>query len=111
MPFLIQCNNKNCFSMQAAKLDVASNEVICADCGNPIQNVTIFAKTQLKSLGQTTKRDKAKQSFAVNCNHCKQDVVPKLENDIFICDNCKKELNQLTEHFKMLLKSMKSNGV
>ena len=109
MAFIIQCDNRGCLQTQAALLDVESNNVICAECGNTITNVTHFAKIQLKSLGQTTKRVKSQQTYSVKCNHCSASGVPTLAEDKLICKSCNKEITGLSSTFVTLLKSVLGN--
>lgn len=104
MSFLIQCDNKKCLQLQAAKLDKTSNEVICQECGESITNITYFAKQQLKSLGQTIDKTKSKETFAVKCSSCSAEGKPIILNDKFCCNNCKEELDNLSHSFKYLLK-------
>lgn len=109
MAFIIQCDNRGCLQSQAALLDVESNEVTCAECGNVIKNVTHFAKIQLKSLGQTTKRVKSQQTYSVKCNNCSASGTPVLADNILKCKSCNKELTNLSSTFVTLLKNVLGN--
>ena len=51
MGFLVYCNNKGCGKEQEPLLDVSDNEAYCSECGGKV-NVTVFAKSQMKALGQ-----------------------------------------------------------
>lgn len=110
MSFLINCDNRKCLKIQAALLDTINNIVICAECNNEIKNVTYFAKAQLKSLGQTCKNIKTKQSYAVKCSHCEMENMPIIKDDQFLCTNCKKELTNLSVPFKLILKDAIRNA-
>lgn len=107
--FIVNCDNKGCMKPQAARLEVSSDEVLCAECGNVIKNITSFTKRQLKSLGQTTKRAKTTQTYSVKCSSCEASGVPKIEKDKITCAACKKELTNLSDHFKILLKTVLNN--
>lgn len=109
MTFLIQCDNKGCFKLQNAQLNVETDQVHCADCNNVIKNITVFAKRQLKALGQTTKNQKTTKSFAVKCNHCDLLEQPTIEKNEFLCSGCKKPL-QISEPFKLILKENLKNA-
>lgn len=109
MAFIINCDNKGCWQAQAALLDVKTNEVLCKECGKPIQNVTHFAKVQLKSLGQTTKTAKTQQTYSVKCNHCSVTAAPVLSEGKVNCKSCSKELTGLSNTFMNLLKDVLRN--
>lgn len=110
MAFQIQCDNKKCFKLQAAKLDITTNAVICDECGGNITNVTEFAKRQLKALGQTTKHIQQKDSYSIKCASCEISGMPLLEKDKFICKGCKNELTNISDTFKVLLRGVLNHG-
>lgn len=101
--FQIQCNNKGCFQINEAQLDPKTDEVICSECSLPIGNVSIFAKRQLKSMGQILRKDKVQETFGVACPACKGSGKPISVAGTFVCKHCQKPLN-LSETFKNLLK-------
>lgn len=111
MAFLIQCDNKKCFKLQASLLDPATDNVICSDCGQAIINVTKFAKAQLKSLGQIIKKTTVSSAWSVKCEHCNKHALPKLEKDKFFCTSCGQVINNINEFFKKnLMKALKENS-
>jgi hypothetical protein len=109
MAFIIQCDNRGCSKSQAACLDTESNQVICMECGKSITNVSSFAKAQLKSLGQTTKKAKTQQTYSVKCNHCSVINTPTFVQGKLCCKTCKKELTGLGAPFVTLLKDVLRN--
>ncbi len=109
MAFLIQCDNKGCMKLQNSQLDLSTNEVICMECGNSIKNITVFTKNQLKSMGQTTKKKKSQQSYAVKCEHCNITDLPILDEGVLFCKQCNKELQNISGAFKNLLHNVLNN--
>jgi ribosomal protein L34E len=103
MPFLVACTNKGCGKTQSPYLDLASDKVYCSECGKEINNITSFAKTQMKSLNQV-KKD-SKKSFSVRCSSCGKENRPKEVNKQFICGNCNKPLTGLSQAFISILKA------
>jgi ribosomal protein L34E len=101
MAFLVYCDNKGCFKQQEPTLDIASNEVHCAECGGVIKSITSFAKAQMKSLGQIKKA--TKKAYSIKCDSCSKQEVPVLDGDSLTCAACKKPLNNVSKEFKPLI--------
>jgi len=100
MGFLICCDNKGCFQMMEPLLDIKTNDVICTECGKPINSVTSFAKIQMKSLGQTTRIKRATTSWAVECRYCGASLPPTIKPDgKIVCSHCSAHLDYLSEPF------------
>ena len=97
MGFLTFCDNKGCGKQMMPLLNLETNNVECTECSRPINSITSFAKTQMKSLGQVKRDEQKKQAFAVQCRFCKKENAPKLgsENEI-LCSICGKHLDYLT---------------
>jgi len=102
--FVVYCDNKGCGKHQEPKLDLETNEAICAECGEPIKSVTEFAKTQMRALGQIRRDDKRQQAFAVKCDKCNTEGPPKLikvdKEDKLVCFKCGKELDKLSAPYR-----------
>ena len=96
------CPNKGCGEIQPPYLDKDTDKVYCSKCNKEIENITIFAKNQLKMLKQFKKKEK--KSFAVKCNQCNAEERPKLVNNEVICGACNKKLDQLSGPFLLMLK-------
>jgi ribosomal protein L34E len=88
-------------------LDTNSNNVYCATCGNEIKGITPFAKTQMKSLGQTMKNRQVQKVFSVNCGNCRKITQPQIINGKVVCKNCEQPLN-VTPHFVAAMQAAKS---
>jgi len=84
---LITCTTKGCMATSEAKLDRETGEVICAECGNPIANITPFIKKSLESVGQVL-RSKAKQAFQTFCQNCSQNRSLYIKDDKAYCKVC-----------------------
>lgn len=86
---LITCNNKGCLQQSDAKLDQKTNEVLCANCGKSISNVTEIMKKTLKGAGQVI-RHTEKKAFMMDCVKCgaKREVIFD-ENENTSCKICK----------------------
>lgn len=90
MGFNIQCNNKGCHKYQEPLLDIKNDVVLCSECNKPIDNVTVFAKTKMKDLGQIYRGAATKQqAFAVQCKNCNKQATPKVEKGKnLVCPHC-----------------------
>lgn len=80
MGFLIQCDNKKCREFQEPALDKETDDVHCSKCDGIIDHVSIFAKRQMRALGQIKRESVPKQAFAVKCaaEECGKIMCPKL---------------------------------
>ena len=101
MGFLIQCDNKKCREYQEPALDKETDLVHCSKCDGVIEHVSIFAKRQMRAMGQIKKESVPKQAFSVKCNSCEKIMCPKLleEKDKktkLICPSCDAEHTQLS---------------
>lgn len=106
MGMLICCDNKKCGKTTEALLDKQTNEVYCADpnCGLVINNVTSFAKTAMKSIGQYKKVVKSQEAFAVKCEVCLKMSRPKLTQGVLVCTGCGKEHTTLQPMYVYAIK-------
>lgn len=104
--FQMPCNK--CKKLQPPYLDPKSEEVYCSLCDEKIENITHFAKMQLKTLKQY--REKKKTSFAVKCKKCNKEERPKLVKEDIVCGACKEKLDHLSPFFKQMLKLQLSNA-
>ncbi len=91
-----------CNKYQTPYLDPKTEKVYCSSC-NEDYPVNHFQKMQLKALKQY--REVNKTSFAVKCNKCNKEDRPLLINDQIICGACGKEIDNLTDFFKDMLKT------
>lgn len=105
MAFNIQCSNKGCRKFQEPKLEVATNNVICSECNQVIENIDSFTKVGMKSIGQILKQDGMKQAFAVSCVKCNFIDRPVLDGEKLICKKCGSEFTNLSKPFVLALKS------
>lgn len=104
MAFVTFCDNKGCRKEQLPLLNTATNEVVCSECGKPINSITSFAKSQLKSLGQVTSKRKTQETYSVKCGSCQKEGRPVLQNDKLICVQCSGEITTLSKPFEIILK-------
>lgn len=105
MPFNIHCTNKGCGHQTEALLNENTDQVECRDCGKEIANITSFAKVQLKSLGQVSRRFKTQEAFSVKCTTCQKEVPPKLsKSQEIVCGACASPLTTLSAPFRQILK-------
>jgi len=102
MPFSMNCTNKGCGKTQEPYIDPKDDKVYCSLCNREIENVTYFAKAQMKSLKQF--KPKVAVSFAVKCDKCGKEARPKLINNDVVCSGCNKSLDKLSIPFKNMLK-------
>ena len=77
---LINCTTRGCLQQTEAKLNRETQEVICEECGNPIQNITSFTKRTLASIGQVL-RSTEKKPFQAYCPQC------NTHRSLFVKDN------------------------
>ena len=104
MGFMIYCNNKGCRKEQEPFLDISDNEVYCSECGGQIKEVTIFAKTQMKAMGQIKRERKVQQAFSVSCGPCKLAATPTLVGKVLCCPKCKVEHVNLSKPMASAIK-------
>lgn len=90
MGFNIQCDNKGCHKLNEPLLHVETNEVVCSECDQPINSVTAFAKTTLRTIGQIYRGEpKQKKAFAIKCQSCQKVNTPKVETGKqLVCPHC-----------------------
>jgi len=103
MGFLIQCDNKTCREFQEPALDKDTDKVHCSKCNGVIEHVSIFAKRQMRAMGQIKKESVPKQAFAVKCaaEGCEKIQCPKLVEEEgkktkLLCPVCEVEHTQLS---------------
>jgi hypothetical protein len=84
---LITCTTKGCAQMTEAKLNKATDEVICESCGNVIENVTSYMKKTLASIGQVMSGVK-KQAFQALCPNCKRQQPLFMKDNHTYCQAC-----------------------
>lgn len=104
---MLQIPCPKCSKYQPPFLDPKKDKVYCSACNEEIV-VNHFIKIQLKTLKQY--REANKTSFAVKCNKCSKEDRPKLINDKIICGACGKEIDNLTDFFKQMLKKQLSKA-
>lgn len=103
------CNNKGCGKHQEPVLNIKDNEVYCSECGKKIAGVSHFTKIQMKTLGQVKKP--AKTAYSVRCDKCKQDGLPKLDNNKkLVCAGCDNELKNVSAPFAILIRNAIEKG-
>lgn len=102
MPFSIVCTNKGCYKQNEPYIDPKTDKVHCSVCDGEIQNITHFAKVQMKTLKQY--RVKTATSFAIKCKYCSKEDRPVILNNDVVCSKCKKPMDQLSAPFKAMLK-------
>ena len=105
---LIDCTTKGCLQKTEAKLNISTNEVICDECGNIIENVTEYIKRALKSSGQVM-RSKAKEPFQTFCKTCNASKSLYVDaDDKAFCKSCNSQI-QITASFLNGLKEYLKN--
>jgi ribosomal protein L34E len=100
----LMCKNKGCYKTTSdSLLDKETNEVICSECGKPIEGVTDFTKRSMIGLGKVRSKYTGK-AYSVECKKCTRVGQPKELNGEFVCFYCEQPL-ELTDYFKKLLKA------
>lgn len=84
---LINCTTKGCLQATEAKLNRETGEVICENCGNPIENITPFTKKALNSIGQVL-RGTTKKAFQALCDQCKVHRPLYINEGKAYCEKC-----------------------
>jgi ribosomal protein L34E len=109
MPILLNCNNKGCGKSNEHVLDPLDNQVYCADCGNVINGISHFTKTQLKALKQIKKP--IKSAYAVRCPKCKNEQLPKLDaKNNLVCPSCNQPSTNVSKPFELLIREEIKKG-
>ena len=85
---LILCTNRGCIKHSNALLDTKTMDIICQECGKPIDNISESMKRTLKSFGRVIKEEK--KAFSMGCRSCNanREIVFD-ENKNTICAICK----------------------
>jgi hypothetical protein len=83
-------------------IDKKTEVVFCSECETEFP-ASYYLKTQLKTLQQY--KPKVQVPFQIKCNSCNKEGTPVLDKDKLICFNCRKQLQHLTEHFKLAVKN------
>jgi len=105
---LINCTSRKCGKNSEAKLNRTTGEILCAECGEPIQNVTEAMKRTLNSMGQVI-RGENKQAFQVFCPTCKKNVFFLVEDGKCYCPACKEYLKVSPSFVKAYEDNLKNN--
>jgi protein-arginine kinase activator protein McsA len=106
MPFSIVC--ENCKKQNEPVIDPKTEKVYCSLCDKEMNNITYFAKSQMKAIKQF--REKSTSSYSVKCDKCNREGEPKLLNGEVVCSNCKKKLDKLSPIFINMLKEQLRKG-
>jgi len=110
MGFRMFCNVKGCYKEMEPVLDKETNDVYCIECNSVINNITEFAKTQMKSIGQIKKNTTTKKAFSVQCSNCKKEGTPILNDNKLLCMFCNVECKNISKPFASSLKEMLSKA-
>lgn len=102
MPFSTNCTNKGCGKQMEPYIDPKTDKVYCSLCDGEINNLTYFAKKQMKDSKQYKKKKSI--SFMVKCQSCGKEDRPKLVKDDVTCPHCNKAHDHLSEPFKIMLR-------
>lgn len=84
---LIQCNNLNCRKTSEAKLNKSTDEVICEECGQVIDNISVYSKRTLLHIGQVL-RTRPPQAFQKECPTCQVMRTLVLKDSKAFCEVC-----------------------
>lgn len=112
MALMISCTNKSCRSIGPHKLNLETNEVVCSDCGKPIE-VRDITKHALKSQvpPQVVKNNFSEDSSRCpECGYVGDPLIKRYSkfDEVVVCGNCHTVNRHLTSYFLQLLK-MKKN--
>lgn len=108
---LIDCDNRGCMQQTDAKLDLATQEVICGHCNKPINNVTKHMKRVMQFSGQVIRRPEA-QKFMVPCMNCQANRLVEVNQEgQIVCGFCKVEVSAPDHVKKSLLANFDPNAV
>ena len=89
---LINCTTKGCLQTSEAKLDEATDEVICDNCGNPIEGLSVIMKRSLKQQRQVI-RHKKTQPFQQNCTVCQSHQSLYVKGSEAFCEACNTQIH------------------
>ena len=104
---LITCDNKGCLKSSNALLNEATGEVICDECGLPIENVAPTMKRALKSFGQIVRSER--KAFMLACKSCNANREVVLDqNNNTLCKTCH---SPLAVHAAFKLAMQESGGL
>ena len=105
----LTCTNKGCYKTTSdSLLDKESNEVVCSECGKPIDGISPFTKRSMIGLGKVRLKHTDK-AYSVECKKCTRVGQPKETDGEFVCFNCDEPL-LLTDYFKKMLREHKAKA-
>lgn len=70
-----------------ASLNLDTNEAICNDCGDVLENITTYAKNAMKINGDVLKTKKGK-AFNFKCSTCNKEMQAISENGNIVGATC-----------------------
>lgn len=101
---LITCTNKGCLKTSNALLDEETSEVVCQECGQPIENIAESMRRTLKSFGQVVRTNERK-AFTMACRACRANREVALnEDNETVCKICHEPIT-ITPTFKMAMEA------
>jgi len=95
--FRLECKKCKRIS-QDSYYDKTLDEVICSECGEPIDDVPETTKRALIGIGKVI-NSQPKTSYMIECKACWKTSVPKLKDNELYCSDCGEKL-VLTDFFK-----------
>jgi ribosomal protein S27E len=93
------------------QLDVKTNEVICQECGQAIDGISVMMRQALKNAGQIV-RSAARKAFMTNCNNCKanREVVLNKETTNTTCKTCGNAVSITPQMKNVMIELSKANS-
>jgi hypothetical protein len=99
------CDNKSCRKEMRPVVDPTTLEAHCTECGEKVENISIFMRRQMAAQGQVKKLDKKRLAWAIKCLACSQEGPPELTNNKLTCCFCKEELKHVPKPFADVVKN------
>lgn len=99
------CDNKGCKKEMRPVVNKDTLEAYCTECGQTVNNISIFMRRQMRDQGQVQRNEKKRLAWSVKCNHCQKEGPPELnKSGELVCSFCKKELDHLAKPFAQMIK-------
>lgn len=99
---LLYCTNKKCGKYQEGLLDLADNNVYCAECNQVIDGISDIFKYQLKQLKQVKKKTEKKDPAGIvfKCESCNSTMRPRVDKTLTAyCTSCNNKMTNVPHSF------------
>jgi ribosomal protein L34E len=101
------CDNKGCHKEMRPVVNKETLEAFCTECGNQVNNISIFMRRQMASYDQVQRNEKKRMPWSMMCKSCNKEGPPELDKDgkKLNCSFCGKELENVARPFYEMVRT------